>query len=48
MGKVLKKDQSLAIFGDTRKAFDVVKHYVLLDKLEHYGITGITPEWIKS
>ena len=38
----------IGIFIELRKAFDTVKHDLILDKLEHYGIRGITLKWFKS
>ena len=36
------------IFCDLKKAFNCVNHNSLLNKLEHYGITGINKALYKS
>ena len=42
------KKSTIGVFIDLKKAFDTIDHNLLLQKLEHFGIRGITYEWIKS
>ena len=39
---------SCGIFVNLQKAFDTVDQGVLLGKLEHYGIRGVTNEWFQT
>ena len=43
-----KQKEVHAIYTDFRKAFDVVKHNILLNKIEHIGINGSLLRWIES
>ena len=42
------KMSTCGIFLDFKKEFGTVNHTLLLDKLRHYGIRGIVPEWFAS
>ena len=36
------------VLVDLQKAFDTVDHQILLAKLNHYGICGVSNGWCKS
>ena len=41
-------EKSICVFMDLSKAFDTLNIDIMLDKLKHYGIRGVTNSWFSS
>ena len=49
IGEELDRDEySCGVFLDFQKAFDTVNNKILLGKLNHYGVRGLSLDWFKS
>ena len=45
---IYNKQFVCGVFIDLQKAFDIVDHNILLEKIQHYGIRGIVHHCFKS
>ena len=52
IGHVIKnlehKKNTISVFLDLSKAFNILEHTIVLSKMEKYGLHGVTLEWFKS
>ena len=42
------REITMGIYIDLLKAFDTVNHFILIQKLEKYGVRGLVLDWFKS
>ena len=43
-----KKNKTIGVFIDLKKAFNTIDHDILLKKLDRYVVRGISNNWAKS
>ena len=46
--EIIQKALDDGLFIDLKNTFDTVSHNILLEKLDHYGIKGISNDWFRS
>ena len=42
------KKFAIGLFFEISKAFDMIKHGILVQKLQYYGVCGLPLQWFKS